>query len=264
MQKNKIGITQWSLPGEGQYSLQMAKHMGFHALQLDLGNSKNGFALTSSFLQQQYLQDAEKYHIDLPSLAVNEVNRMGFSHPKDNADKKAAYTALETAVRVASDMHIPSVVFPSFGTNRILDEADFKRTVDALRFVCRLAEQENITVYSENVLTPQRFVALHQAVDSSSLRLLFDSQNYYFFNKVDCSTHLDQLFPYIGNQVHLKDGDNQMGMDALGKGASSFYKSVDKLKSHNFIGYLILENCYDKKPHLLHQDMHTIKELFDV
>jgi len=264
MQKNKIGITQWSLPGEGQYSLQMAKHMGFGALQLDLGKSQNGFALTSSFVQQQYLQDAQKYDIDLPSLAVNELTRVGFSHPKDHEEKKKAYHALALAVEVAAQMHISSVVFPSFGVNKIGNDDDFQRTVDAFRFVCPLAEQEHITVYTENVLHPQQFMKLLTEVGSSSLRLLFDSQNYHFFDSIDCSGYIDQFYPYMGNQVHVKDGDEEMATMALGKGASSFYKSAEKLKRHHFLGYLIVENSYFKYPQLAPQDMKTLKQLFDL
>jgi sugar phosphate isomerase/epimerase len=259
---NIIGVTQWSLPGEGQYPFHIAKELGFNALQLDIGNAKKSFALSSSFLQNQYIKDSKDLKIPITSLAVNSLNQFGFTHPSSSKEKKIAYETLEKAINIAKSMSVDSIVLPNFGFNKIENDIDYINTVNALKFICRLAETENIIVYTENILSPSKFMQLLDDVSSSSLKLLFDSQNYHFFDKVDCSTYIEELFPYFGNQVHFKDGCKKMGNMSLGEGATNFNKSAQILKDKSFNGYIILENSYYNNPNLASKDIKKIKEIF--
>lgn len=98
--------------------------------------------------------------------------------------------------------------------------------------------------------------------------LYFDSQNYNVFRGYSETCILEGLFPYMCNQLHVKDGEEMSG-GLLGTGPSDFFKTMDWLDKHDYTGYILLENYYDQLPlrlqhedpyELLRQDIATLKK----
>ena len=53
-----MGITQWCLPGNRDYTLRLAKQLGFDAVQLEFGSYENGMALSHSRLRKLYIEES--------------------------------------------------------------------------------------------------------------------------------------------------------------------------------------------------------------
>lgn len=270
--KNRIGITQWSLPGEGQYSVAMANHYGFEALQLELGNSEKGFGLTDKFVQRSILADCKTYNMKLVPIALNELCTHGFINGLDCSEGMIAKEVLKTGIEVARDMNIEGVTLPNFFVNEIETNEHYNNTVEALKYACEIGKKYGVLVYTENVLSPQALFSLKKEVGYDNLRLLFDSQNYHGMGHSYGGEVLKTHWGIIGSLLHLKDGDPS-GSQLLGKGTSPFAGIMKIIKEGNFTGDLILENSYSELPlreqaddpkKLIDADINTIKKYMEM
>lgn len=269
--KYKIGITQWSLPGENQYSVAMAKHFGFETLQLELGSCEKGFGLTDKFVQQSILADCKTYGIKLSPLALNDLCSHGFVNGFNCDDGRIAKEVIDRGLEVARDMKIEGVTLPNFFENEIETNEHYLNTIEALRYACEVAKQYGLLVYTENVLAPQSMFSLRKEVAYDNLRLLFDSQNYNGFGHSYAVEVLQTHWNILGSHVHLKDGDST-GSRLLGEGTSPFTQVMEVLKEQNYSGDIVFENSYSELPlraqnsdvsKLISADINSIRNLME-
>lgn len=273
----KYAITQWSLPGHGGYSVKYAAEAGLDGMQIELGSLEDGYYMAEKKVQTDYLEDGKRYGITYPSLVLNCLSTHGFVGDEAEADYKIAMESMAMSLDVAEDMGIPMIMVPQFWANEITDDLKFDNTVKVMKKFCKDAAERGIAITSETILAADRQIELMKAVDMPNLSTLYDSQNYYFFYGYSQKETLDKLFPYISDQVHVKDG---VGLDGkggvlsgalLGEGDSDFMATVDKLKENKFEGWLILENYYYLKEFralpmgqfgALERDVKYLKSLF--
>lgn len=262
-----IGITQWSLPDSHGYTLQLAKQLGFDAVQLEFGSWEAGMAMSHKRLRDLYLQDSRSLGIRLLPMTINALCRYGVVDGLNTADGQIARDTIKAALEAAADMGLEGVTLPSFGAGEIHTRAHYEHTVEALRFACGEAAACGLTVYTENVLDAQELTQLFKDCGSPRLRLLFDSQNYSVFGR-DCAvevlnTHWDSL----GNHLHVKDGGG-MGSMLLGSGQSPFMQVMETLRNRRYTGTIVLENNYGALPlcataadrfSLVQRDMETVR-----
>lgn len=242
-----MGITQWSLPGNRDYTLRLAKQLGFDAVQLEFGSWENGMALSHSRLRNLYREESQELGIKLLPLTINALCRYGLVNGLDTADGKIAKDTILASLEAAADMGMEGVTMPSFGAGTIQNVNDYEHTVEVLRFACEQAAPYGLTVYTENVLDAHGMTQLFNDCGMEQLRLLFDSQNYSVFGHdyaVDVlKTHWDRL----GNHLHVKDGGD-MGTMLLGTGSSPFAEVMDVLRERSYSGTIVLENNYGSLP----------------
>ncbi len=261
-----IGIAQWCLPGNHGYTLQLAKQLGFDAVQLEFGSWEAGMALSHKRLRDLYLRDSRALEIRLLPLTINALCRYGVVDGLDTPDGRIARDTIVASLEAAAEMELEGVTMPSFGAGEIKTKSHYEHTVEALRFACDQAATLGLTVYTENVLDAEAMAQLFRDCGSGQLRLLFDSQNYSVFGHdyaVDVlTTHWDRL----GNHLHVKDGGN-MGTMLLGTGSSPFAQVMETLRTRNYTGTIVLENNYGSLPlcqqakdrfSLIEQDMETV------
>ncbi len=263
-----IGITQWSMPGSRDYTLRLAKQLGFDAVQLEFGSWENGMPLSHSRLRNLYREESKELGIRLLPLTINALCRYGVVNGLDTQDGRIAKDTILASLEAAADMGMEGVTMPSFGAGTIRSESDYEHTVEALRFACEQAATYGLTVYTENVLDARGMTQLFDDCGMEQLRLLFDSQNYSVFGH-DCAvdvlqTHWDRL----GNHLHVKDGGN-MGTMLLGTGSSPFAQVMEVLRERDYCGTIVLENNYGSLPlcaqaedrfELAQRDMKTVRE----
>ena len=263
-----MGITQWSLPGNGAYTLRLAKQLGFGAVQLEFGNWENGMPLSHKRLQEMYVQDSRELGVRLLPLTVNALCRYGVVEGFGTPDGRIAKDTILASLEAAAAMGMEGVTLPSFGANEIHTRAHYGNTVEALRFACERAAALGLNVYTENILDAQGMEQLFRDCASNRLCLLFDSQNYSVFGRdyaVDVlKTHWDKL----GNHLHVKDGGS-MGSMLLGTGSSPFAQVMATLRERGYTGTIVLENNYGALPlcaraeerfSLVEQDMETVRK----
>ncbi len=266
-----MGITQWSMPGNRDYTLRLAKQLGFDAVQLEFGSWENGMALSHSRLRNLYREESKELGIKLLPLTINALCRYGVVNGLDTQDGKIAKDTILASLEAAADMGMEGVTMPSFGAGTIRSDRDYGYTVEALRFACEQAASYGLTVYTENVLDARGMTQLFRDCGMEQLRLLFDSQNYSVFGHdyaVDVlQTHWDRL----GSHLHVKDG-GEMGTMLLGTGSSPFAQVMDVLRERGYSGTIVLENNYGSLPlcakakdrfELAERDMKTVRELMN-
>ncbi len=266
-----MGITQWSMPGNRDYTLRLAKQLGFDAVQLEFGSWENGMALSHSRLRNLYREESKELGINLLPLTINALCRYGVVNGLDTQDGRIAKDTILASLEAAADMGMEGVTMPSFGAGTIRSDRDYGYTVEALGVACEQAASYGLTVYTENVLDARGMTQLFHDCDMEQLMLLFDSQNYSVFGHdyaVDVlQTHWDRL----GSHLHVKDG-GEMGTMLLGTGSSPFVQVMDVLRKRGYSGTIVLENNYGSLPlcakakdrfELAERDMKTVRELMN-
>lgn len=264
----KLGVTQWSLPGNGVFAIQTVAEAGLKGLQIELGSYERGFHMAQPRMREYYMKEAQKYNISFPSLVLNDLHYEGLINDKGSEKYNIAYESVKLGIETARAMGIKAVMIPHFLDNEIKSQQDFDRTADALKYACDLAG-DDITIASEAIISAFRHVELVKKVGRKNLKIFHDSQNYKLFRNYDQLETIDGFYDYMIDQIHVKDGIGVVSSALLGKGDSNFYGTIDYLKKRNYSGWLILENYYDRQPlakpaddyyALLAEDVRILKE----
>ncbi|HWQ77745.1 MAG TPA: sugar phosphate isomerase/epimerase family protein [Anaerovoracaceae bacterium] len=267
--KYKFGVTQWGMPGDGLYAVRLANEAGLDGVHLELGSYAKGYPLAQERIQDAYLEDGAKYGIEFPALVLNDLTVNDFAHGRDSEKGRIAYEQIKIGLKAASRMKIKVVSIPSFLSGLIEDKRTFDESVKALQFCCDEAGQYGITIMHEAALRADEHIRFIKEVGRPNIKILFDTMNYRFTGGHDQVDTLHTLYPYIIDQVHVKDGVTDLSGALLGKGSMDFYKQMDYLVSQKYQGWFIMENYYCESPlrnlneedqlSLLIKDLQTVK-----
>lgn len=247
MKNIKICACDWGLPGTGLYAAQIAAEAGLDALSLKIGLYENDYPITHPEMQKIYLREQQRYGIEYCAIALNDFDNIPMHARRGTKEYEIVWDLLERAVATAKAMGVPVIQVPGFAASAVETQEDMEHSAKALRYLCDCAGECGISVASENVMAPEKFKQLVQMVDHENFYLYFDSQNYQL-QGIRETEILEELFPYMCNQIHVKDGAGVMSGALLGTGDSGFYETVDWLDSHGYAGYILLENYYDQEP----------------
>lgn len=255
---NELGVTQWTVPWGAAGICSRAGELGISALHLDLGSAAKGYPMMSPENRETWLFQTEKYSLKILSLALNDLCNHGFTAGLKDTRSEISLVTMKNGIATACSMKIPSVSVPHFFANRMESAADFDASVEALRYLCDLAADNGIQVYTENVLDAADLNRLWNAVDRENLRLLFDSQNYAAMGQVDAAEVFRQWQPYCGDYLHLKDGDGSLGNRSLWQGSGNFERVFTAITESRYQGAMILESNYAKQEDL-QADLNKIR-----
>ncbi len=263
-----IGIPQWCYEEKNLQSLEAADSLNVRYIQIDLGDSPNGYHFSKYELQDEFLKKASDKKITVLAMALNDLCRFGFTKEEHKA---TAYETLRKGIEAARRMKIPALTIPNFFDNEIISKEDFNRTVEAFKYLCDLAEKFNIDIYTENVMKPDSLFEFITLVPSSKLKLLFDNQNYYAMRGYDPIMIFKQLEKSVdmGAFIHIKDGDKKLGSSLLTEGSGEVVKFTEILKQRNYQGTIFIENNYTSiglkakrnTRELIEKDILTLKKL---
>ena len=254
MKNIKIGACDWGLPGAGLHAVRIAAEFGLEALSLKIGTYENNYPIAEKRMQKFYLEDQQKYGIEYCAIALNDFDNFPMHAREDSPDYDKVWIVLNKAVRTAVALNIPIIQVPAFAASEIKTEEDLEFSAKALRYLCDEAGEHGIQVASENILSPSEFKKLYEMVDRENFGLYYDSQNYRLQRGYDQVEILEGLYPYMVNQIHVKDGKGALSGALLGKGDTNFNGTLEKLAEKGFEGYILLENYYDQLPLRLESD----------
>lgn len=244
----KIGACDWALPGAGLYATQIAAALGLDALSLRIGLYENDYPLTQPELQKIYLSEHQKYGIECCAIALNDFDNIAMHARKDTKEFEIVWNLLKRVVPTAKALGVSVIQVPGFAASEVKTEEDLEHSARAFQYLCDAAGEQGISVASENLMTPDEFQKMVDAVDRKNFYLYFDSQNYHLFRGLKQLDVLEGLYPHMCNQIHVKDGRGAMSGGLLGTGDSGFSETMSWLKNHNYTGYILLENYYDQLP----------------
>ena len=269
MKNIKIGACDWGLPGAGLYAMKIAAEFGIEALSLRIGLFENNYPLAEPVIQKYYLEDQQRYGIDICAIALNDYDNLPMHARKGTRHYDLVWTILHKAVATAKALGVKVVQVPAFGESEMKTQADMEQSALCFQYLCDKLGPLGIQVASESLLRPEEFARLHQLVDRPNFGAYYDSQNYHLFRGYDQLEILQGLYPYMVNQLHVKDGSGAMSGGLLGSGDSNFLGSMKMLTDKGFEGYILTENYYDQLPlrleaddpyDLLREDLKVLRE----
>lgn len=269
----KLGIVEWACPLPGPYGLKLAKEAGLQGMELDFGDYEYGFPLSNPRIQEAYLECADRFEMELPSMALNALNKHGMNHPADTYHGMVALEAIRKGIMAAYRMGIPVVQLPSFDNGDIKDESDFYNVCEKLKIACDIASKYDMIIAAENVLSSEETLHLVELVGCENLKIMFDTQNYYLDRGYHEAEVLQQIYSHVV-QIHIKDGFNRKISSAfLGTGNVEFQKTAEVIRETACAKWLLLENYYHMWPLresdedaflVMEKDIRIAKQIFGI
>lgn len=248
MKQVKIGACDWALPGGGLYAPQIAAAAGLEALSLKIGLLENDYPITQPEMQKIYQAEQQKYCIEYCAIALNDFDNIPMHARQGTREYDVVWDLLRRAVDTAKALGVSIIQVPCMAASEIKTEEDRRHSARAFQYLCDAAGEQGITVASENLMDPGEFKTLYAEVNRENFHLYFDSQNYHLFRGLNERDILEGLYPYMCNQLHVKDGRGAMSGSLLGAGDSGFQDTISWLGENGYTGYILLENYYDQLP----------------
>lgn len=268
----KLGICNFCCPGTGVFAPQMVAEVGLDGMSVEYGSYENGYALSQKSVRDYYLDAQQKYGIEYANVGCSNGDFVPLFAKEGDELYDVVDKATLDSVDAAAYMKIPMVFFSTFLAS--FPDTDEKLEGLAKRFqkLCDYANDKNIVISWENPLPFDKQKAVIDAVDRPNFNLFYDSNNYYFFAGMDQVEILDQMYDYMGNNLHVKDGtEGCLANAVLGTGANNFYGTAEYLKKRDYNGWIILENLYELKNmrhlnpeyiEIMKQDVAVLKKTF--
>jgi L-ribulose-5-phosphate 3-epimerase len=259
----RIGVTQWSVDGEGPDALHRAAALGFEAMHLSSGEPEDAQTLDDVSLRDGYLQAARDTGVAISAIAPGGLNDLGLTSPSDSPNARACWDSIRIAIDAAVEMDVPLVFLPSFRAGEIRDARDMRRTAELLASACDYVAGRPVSIATENTLGADGNLRLLAGAGRPDLRVLLDTQNPALWGH-RVAFLIDALWPHLADQVHAKDGrDGEMGNTLLGEGEASFLESAGALRDRGFAGAVISENDYHgERSHLAARDIQVMTQAF--
>ncbi|MBQ9063422.1 MAG: sugar phosphate isomerase/epimerase [Eubacterium sp.] len=267
--KYKLAVPEWCLPGDSIFSIRLASELGLDGLQIEAGFPNTGFKLSHKRVRELYVETAQQYGIELISIVMNDLNNHGLRHGRGTEAGDIAYEHLDISLEAVADMGIKVLMIPHFEDNDIHTDEDRMHVVEALQYACDRAKEHDVTIAAETAILSESFISLAEEINRDNLTLFYDSQNYMCFRGYNPMDHLPAVYPYMINQLHVKDGIGEAwSSKLLGEGDSHFYEQIAWLKEHDYSGWFVFENYYTQLPlrkeakdpiDLLKKDIETLK-----
>lgn len=270
MGKYRYGIVEWALPAEGRYGCEVAHKAGLQGIQVNLGSYQTGYHLSCPAMQKIYREEAQRWEIEFPSLAVNCLCDIGMTRKEGTKEREIARHSIRLGIDTARQMDIGLVMLPTFHDGYLRTEEDWRLTVDCVREACRYAQSKNIVIALENVMSPTEWLRFKDEVAEGNLKIMYDNQNYSVCRQYDDT----EIYTAIQNEVagiHVKDGFTEMSTHMLGEGGCNFFKTACAIRQSSYSGWIYAENYFDQLPlrdqgdpyELMRRDVITMKQAFE-
>jgi sugar phosphate isomerase/epimerase len=266
--KVRIGICEWALPIQGPTGLALAAELGFEGVEVELRDSDRGFPLSKDFVQERYLDCARKKGIEIPSVALNELDLCCMTGPAHAEETERALQTIAKGIETARALKVSLVQVPCFNRND-LRKQDPAQACEVFQEMCDAVRGEGMLVGAENILPPKEMMDMIRRVNRSNFKLYFDTQNYFLNGGFAGTDLLEELFPFVC-EVHVKDGNaGSLSGALLGEGEAGFSETIRMLVEKGYSGWMLLENYYDRKPlrdreegclDLMRKDLETMKK----
>lgn len=241
---HRIGIASWCLPASGSDTLYQAAMLGLQIIHIDAGGYRGHPDMQNERVRQAYREASERTGIEITGIGINILNDYGLHSAAGTSNAQKCWSAIERALEAANALRVPLLFLPSFRQSEIRTEQELQRTAQVLRKACLQAAQANIIVATENSLGIEGNRQLIRFVNHPQLRILLDT-----FNPVrwghNVGAMVVQLYPFLCQQIHLKDGWCQpLRSASLTLGEANVIATLQALKARNFQGDFLLENTY--------------------
>lgn len=247
--KNKIGFCEWVMPIKGPSVFAIAAGLGADGVQIDdWGSYSQSFPMAEKRIQHLYTEEAKKCGMEIASMGCNGFSRAGgLVNRLGTPEGDISLLAIRTGIRTCVEMNVPLLMLPCCWDGYLRTEADIENASEMLRTVCKEAEEKNVTVAVETVLSPKKLKDMADYIGSSSFKIYYDTQNTQYFAGACPSEELRQIDVSDIAEVHFKEGlADVQGCRCFGEGETGFEESAEVLCRGGYEGWLMIENFYRK------------------
>lgn len=301
MENLNFGTSEYCFPIWGSLAMELAKDAGFDGMEITDGGGylqphpqNNGyveyerlgldlrrddsFPLTDKYVQNDYMEAAEKCGIQLIGLKLHLLENQGFiKAPKDTLAGKECLETIDKGIAAAKAMNIPVVTLSARGLFGVFQH---EYAYEKLVYAAEAGVDNGIAVYVATDISADKQIA---SIDSLGRKLKLD------FNTIDpelCNIgNPVEMIRKIGKdrvgQFRVKDltADREgfltketAGNALLGEGDSKFRECAEAIKEIGFEGWVLSDTAYyssDLNPArgdyeaLLAKDVETLKHIFD-
>ena len=219
----KLGICNFCVPGTGIFAPKFVAEAGLDGMSIEFGTYEDHYPTYTRRVQDEYLAAAQEFNIEYCNIGMSCFDFIPFTAHKGHPMHEIVKGTMKAAIDTAAYMEIPMVFVPSFGVSSITNEDEMDNAVEMFKYVCAYA-QDNFSLF-------------------------YDSYNYFYQSGYDQLEMLKKMYPYLGPQLHVKDGKpGVLAGSLLGEGDSGFYGVMEYLREKDYSGWIISENLYEKQP----------------
>jgi len=225
----KIGACEWSLRKADPSCFAVAKRIGLDGVQVDMGHASDNMKLRDPELQRAYVQAAKEAGLEIASLAMAELNKVGLKN------EPVAALWLRDAIDVMKALGVRVVLVAQFFNGDLKgDKAGTDRTVAVLKELAPRAEKAGVTLGLENYLSAEENLEILDRVGSSAVQVYYDVGN-----STDKGYDIYKEIRMLKGRVcefHAKDAGFM-----LGKGRIDFAKVRDAMDDIGYRGWIQIE-----------------------
>lgn len=227
----KIGACDWTLGKQADVRVfEVAKRVGIDGVQISLNTLEKQMYMQKPEMQQAYLKAAEKHGMEIPSIAIGELNNI----PLKGSDPRAEQW-IEDSIEVCEAMNVKRVLLAFFMAGDIKDDpGGTDIVVEKLKRLAPKAEKAGVALAIESLLSAEEHLDIIHRVGSPAIRVYYDVANSQS-KGYDIFREIRMLAGHIV-EFHAKD------LDALyGKGSMDFPAVRKAIDDIGYRGWLVME-----------------------
>ena len=240
--------------GSDDQTFRLSKRLGFAGVEVVASRED----LRSHRLESLRRSRTET-GLTVPSLVLGEHSEQGGIADREPPVAERAREDIEKAVGWAAELGAGAILVPFFGRAEVSDDADVDRAAAALRPLCELAGERDVTLCYEGTLPASRIRMLAERVGSGAFGCYFDLAN-PVPRGMDTATEIRELGDLI-RRVHFKDARVQVGDCRPGFGLVDFVASNEALTQIGYDRWLVLETP-PGPPELVARDLAFARSCF--
>ena len=228
----RIGMCDWNLGKTADVdAIRVAHEIGLNGVEVSLLSRNDTKYLRGQDIQDAYRTASLKYGIQIPSIAIGELNRV----PLKSEPKTALWVA--DSIEAARNIGAKNILLAFFGNGelRMEDKDDITRVVDVLIELAPEAEKNGIILGLENTLSAEDNLRILERINSPAVQVYYDAKN-SANNGYDILQEIRMLKGYLC-QAHLKNGKFPLSE----KDNVDFIEVASAYKEIGYNGWYVLE-----------------------
>lgn len=300
MGKYQFSASEYCFPIWGRLAMEMAKDAGFTGIQITDGGGylqphpknngfveyerfgldlrrKDSFPLTDKAVQDYYLECAEKTGIQLTGIYLYLLDHQGFIKFADRTPQgQQCRETIRSAVKAASEMHIPLVTIPA---NGMFGVGQHSYAFDKLRYAVEVGEEFGVQVAASMDTPLPRQLEILEKLDGK-LKLNFNTIDPTFYATGDAPDMSRSLKPEqaacfrVRDMAKTSEGyvvKEESRNTLLGQGDAGFAACAAAIRETGYTGWIVSETPYYSQDlaqqgsfaELAEQDLKTLEKAFN-
>ena len=232
----QIGVTDWNLRQEAKLeAVALARRLGFDGVEISIGVGQESLPLADPALQQQYVAEARRLQLPVPSTCLNILHRNILK-----ADKLAQRWVADS-IPITRSVGARVILLPFFGKGALKTREEMDYVADYLREIAPEARKAQVILGLENTCSAEDNAHMLDRAKSPAVLVYYD-----IGNSTNGGFDVVREIRWLGKdricEFHIKDNPH-----FLGQGKIDIPAVVDAIADIGFSGWAHLETTSPTK-----------------